>query len=49
MAAVKTRFVVGLAESQLTWLRLEAARLGVSIAEVLRRIVDAHREGVGKW
>jgi hypothetical protein len=28
---------------QLTWLRAEAKRLGISIAELLRRMIDTHR------
>ena len=30
---------------QLAWLRREARRLGVSVAELVRRAVDAHRPG----
>ena len=34
---------VNFAQVQLTWLRREAKRFGITVAEVLRRIVDAAR------
>jgi hypothetical protein len=34
------RKIVALTPSQATWLRKEAARLGISETEVLRRLVD---------
>ena len=30
---------------QWVWLRAEAKRLGISLPELVRRIIDAHREG----
>jgi len=35
---------VSLTDPQVEWLEAEAKRLGVSIAEVIRRIIDKHRE-----
>lgn len=37
------RLPVSFSKPQLEWLRAEAQRLGISIAEVLRRIVDEKR------
>ena len=31
-------------EPQLAWLRVEAAKFGVSIGDMVRRIIDEHRE-----
>lgn len=39
-----TRLNLHLTEPQWRWLRLEAKRLGISLAELVRRIIDAHRE-----
>jgi hypothetical protein len=33
-----------LTDAQMVYLRQEAGRLGISMAEVLRRILDEHRE-----
>lgn len=35
---------VTLTSPQWAWLEKEAKRLGVSVSEAIRRIVDAHRE-----
>ena len=35
---------VGFTQPQLQWLRSEARRLGLNIAELVRRIIDACRE-----
>lgn len=40
----KPRLNLHLSEPQQTFLRDEAQRLGIPIAEVLRRIIDAYRE-----
>lgn len=37
--------MVALTPPQIEWLQTEAARLGIGWAELLRRIVDAAREG----
>lgn len=37
------RISVSFSEPQATWLAEESKRLGVSIGELLRRIVDEHR------
>lgn len=36
--------LVLLTEPQEIWLRAEAARLGISVSELIRRILDAARE-----
>jgi hypothetical protein len=41
--AIIQRSIV-LTKPQLAWLKSEAKRLGISIAEVIRRIIDANRE-----
>ena len=38
------RLSLSLAPPQITWLRREAKRLGVTIGELLRRIIDVARE-----
>jgi hypothetical protein len=38
------RQMVQFTEPQLDYLRKEAARLGVSISELVRRVIDEHRE-----
>lgn len=37
------RITVSLSPPQMLWLKREARRLGVSLGELLRRILDAHR------
>jgi hypothetical protein len=37
------RISISLPLRQLAWLRAEAKRLGISIAELLRRMIDTHR------
>jgi hypothetical protein len=46
--ANKTRIAVGFTAPQMDWLRQEAARLGISLADLVRRILDEHRAGKGK-
>ena len=41
---VSSRLNVTLTEPQLVYLRVEADRLGISIGELLRRLIDQHRE-----
>ncbi|MDE2020725.1 MAG: hypothetical protein KGJ13_10350 [Patescibacteria group bacterium] len=36
---------VALTKPQLDWLKKEANRLGITIADVIRRIIDRAREG----
>lgn len=38
------RLNLHLTEPQWAFLRKEAARLGISVAELVRRIIDAHRK-----
>jgi hypothetical protein len=38
------RFLVGLPEPTLAWLREESARLEIPISELIRRILDEKRE-----
>ena len=38
------RVSMHLTETQLAWLKREARRLGLTVADLLRRIVDAARE-----
>jgi Ribbon-helix-helix protein, copG family len=35
---------VSLTEPQIAWLRAESARLGISVSDMIRRIIDEHRE-----
>lgn len=46
VTVVKTTVLrsVSLTPPQLRWLNEEAARLSISIGELVRRIIDAHRE-----
>jgi hypothetical protein len=44
MKASPSRLNVTLTEPQLAFLRREAKRLGISLGELLRRIVDQSRE-----
>lgn len=37
------RLCVNLSDPQAAWLREEAERLGISVAELLRRIIDKQR------
>ena len=37
--------MISFTQPQLAWLRREARRLGVSVAELVRRAVDTCREG----
>jgi len=39
--------MVSLTEPQIEWLKAESARLGLSVSDLIRRIVDEHRERVG--
>jgi hypothetical protein len=48
MAAAVSRVSVPLTSPQDAYLRAEAERLGVSIAEVIRRIIDSYRESKSK-
>lgn len=38
------RIMVTLTGPQLAYLKSEAGRLGISVADLIRRIVDRHRE-----
>ena len=38
------RLIIHFSPQQLEWLRAEAARLGISVAEVVRRIIDKERK-----
>ena len=38
------RLSFSLPEPQMSWLRREAERIGITIGELLRRIIDAARE-----
>lgn len=37
------KIVVSVTEPQQDWLKAEAARLGISVAELVRRIIDEKR------
>jgi len=37
------RITINLPPVQMAWLRAEASSLGLTIGELLRRIIDAHR------
>ena len=39
-----TRTSFALPDDTLNWLRAEAARLGISVGELLRRLLDQHRD-----
>lgn len=41
---MKTRRSIAFTEPQLKWLAQEAKRLGLSVADVVRRIIDEARE-----
>ena len=38
-----TKVMISFTDPQLRWLRAEAKRLGVSVADLVRRSVDAYR------
>lgn len=38
------KLVVSLTQPQLDWLKAEAERLGISTAELLRRLIDKERK-----
>lgn len=46
--AFASRISVPLTTPQDAYLRAEAERLGISIADVIRRIIDAYRESKSK-
>jgi hypothetical protein len=37
------KLLIGISVPAVTWLRKEAARLGISVSELVRRIVDEKR------
>lgn len=39
-----TKQVISFTDPQIAFLKKEAKRLGISIADLVRRIVDAHRD-----
>lgn len=39
---------VGLTKPQREFLEKEAARLGITVVDLIRRIIDQYREGKGK-
>jgi hypothetical protein len=41
----RTRQTVTFTKPQLAFLRAEAERLGITVADLIRRIIDAYREG----
>jgi len=43
--ATKTRHTVSLSDPQLAFLEKEAERLGISVSDLIRRIIDTYREG----
>jgi hypothetical protein len=43
----RTRQTVTFTKPQLAFLRAEAERLGITVADLIRRIIDAYREG--RW
>ena len=43
--SVGIRLTVTFTQPQKEWLELESARLGISVADLIRRIIDQHREG----
>lgn len=46
--AMNTRMTIGFTAPQHEWLETEAARLGVSLGELIRRIVDQYRQRMMK-
>ena len=43
-----SRQMVSLTSPQIAYLKEEAARLGVSVSDLIRRIIDTYRAGLGK-
>jgi hypothetical protein len=39
------RITVSLPDPQMTWLKHEAKRIGITIGELLRRLIDQVRDG----
>jgi hypothetical protein len=37
--------MISLTDPQVEFLQREAGRLGISVSDLIRRIIDAHREG----
>lgn len=48
MKKITERLSITFTKPQIDFLRKEAGRLGISIGDALRRILDAHREGKNK-
>jgi hypothetical protein len=48
MSNQSTRRMVTLTAKQDAWLKAKAERLGISVSELIRRIVDEYREGEGR-
>jgi hypothetical protein len=42
------KIAVSFTKPQADYLKKEAKRLGISVADLVRRIVDSHREGLKK-
>lgn len=42
--ATKKRHTVSLSDPQLAFLEKEADRLGITVSDLIRRIIDAYRE-----
>lgn len=40
--------LISFTDPQAAFLTTEATRLGISVADLVRRIIDAHREGVAR-
>jgi len=38
------KLLINFSEPSVVWLREEAARLGISVSELIRRIIDAKRK-----
>jgi len=39
------RITISIPEQQMSWLQSEAKRIGITIGELLRRLIDRVREG----
>jgi hypothetical protein len=37
--------MISLTDPQIAFLKAESARLGISVSDLIRRIIDQHREG----
>jgi hypothetical protein len=48
MMRMMSRQMVSLTSPQISFLKEEAARLGVSVSDLIRRIIDAYRDGLSK-